>query len=64
MDIIHDPKRCASLGICEELAPMLFEVSEEGELLVLDPTPDASQYAAARAAAAGCPTGAITLSED
>lgn len=63
MEIAHDAKRCASLGICEELAPSLFEVSDDGELIVLDHFPDVAQQGAARAAAAGCPTGAITLIE-
>lgn len=64
MKIKHDPQRCAILGICEELAPSLFEVSEDGDLVVLNAHPDESQFDQARAAAAGCPTGAITVVED
>jgi ferredoxin len=50
--------------MCEDLAPLLFEVTEDGELVVRESHPDPAQWTAARAAAHACPTGAITLIED
>ena len=59
-----DRTTCTSLGICESLAPDVFEVGDDGELTVLlDPVP-ADQLDAARDAVAGCPTGALSLRDD
>lgn len=56
-----DRTACTALGICESLAPDVFEVGDDGELVVLsDPVP-ADQLDAVRDAVAGCPTGALTL---
>ncbi len=32
MRIVHDTSRCSSLGICEAIAPELFQVGNNGEL--------------------------------
>jgi ferredoxin len=56
-----DRTTCTALGICESLAPDVFEVGDDGELTVLrDPVPD-DQLDAVRDAVAGCPTGALTF---
>ena len=61
MRIRHDDARCASLGICETIAPTVFEVGEDGALRLLDPTPDESLRALVDEAVAACPTGALRL---
>lgn len=59
-----DFSRCTGLGICEAEAPDLFEVQDDGSLLVLVEQPDPSRRAAAEAAVAGCPTEALRIVED
>ncbi len=59
-----DFSRCTGLGICEAEAPDLFEVQDDGSLLLLVERPESSCRAAAEAAVAGCPTEAIRIVED
>jgi ferredoxin len=61
MRIVHDESRCASLGMCESVAPDLFEVGEDGVLRVLDPTPDQARRLLVEHAVAACPTGALSI---
>ena len=63
--IIHDRRKCQSLGVCEALAPALFELNDQAELVLLTSgeVSDA-QLGAARAAAAGCPNEALRLAEE
>ena len=63
MRILHDDARCASTGICESLAPDLFEIGADGALRLLDPSPAPGLQAVAVQAVAGCPTGALTLAD-
>jgi ferredoxin len=52
---------CASTGTCEMVAPDLFEITDDGDLVVLaDPVP-ADQVDAARKAARACPTRALKV---
>ena len=56
-----DRDRCTALGICESVAPDVFEVGDDGELTIrCDPVP-ADQLDAVPDAVAGCPTGALAL---
>ena len=61
MRIVLDQAKCSSLGMCEEVAPDLFEVGDDGALQVLDPAPGEDRRATCRAAVAACPTGALSL---
>ena len=61
MRIIHDESRCASLGLCEAVAPEVFEVGADGELRVLDPSPGEQLRALVEQAVAECPTGALSI---
>jgi ferredoxin len=61
MRIVHDESRCASLGMCEAVAPDLFEVGTDGALHVLDATPGEDRRALLEEAVAACPTGALRL---
>lgn len=62
VEVDHD--RCVGTGGCEALAPHLFEVGDDGVLVILQPEPGAADLPAVRAAVAGCPTRALTLHDD
>ncbi|WP_059020750.1 ferredoxin [Mycobacterium sp. M26] len=59
MKIRVDTTKCSGIGLCEMIAPDVFEIGEDGQSHVLaaagaDPSPVAE-------AASTCPTGAITV---
>jgi len=56
-----DRDRCASTGGCEALAPDVFEIDDDGELVVLRPEPEPDDLPDVRNAVAGCPTLALRL---
>lgn len=64
MRIVADYDKCSGLGMCEAEAPDLFEVQDDGSLLILDETPGSDQREAAEAACAACPTEALSLVDD
>jgi ferredoxin len=64
MRITVDRDKCTGLGMCEAEAPDLFEVQDDGSLLVLNEQPDDDQLEAARAAVESCPTEALRIVED
>ncbi|WKN61180.1 ferredoxin (plasmid) [Rhodococcus opacus] len=64
MKICVDRTKCTGLGICESLAPDIFEIDDAGGLLLLREDADASVIDDVRAAVEGCPTEALTLVED
>lgn len=64
MKITVDRTKCTALGICESVAPDLFEVQDDGSLTIMVDRPDAALQEAARDAVEGCPTGALFLEED
>lgn len=64
MRIVIDHGKCTGLGMCEAEAPDLFEVAEDGSLLLLQERPGADARDAAEAAIASCPTEALRIVED
>jgi ferredoxin len=64
MRIVVDRSRCTGLGMCEAEAPDLFEVQDDGTLLVLDESPGAAHRDAVQAAVEACPTEALSVVED
>lgn len=53
------------MGVCESLAPDVFELNDQAELVLLtDGEVSDAQLAKVRAAVGGCPTGALRLAED
>ena len=56
-----DRERCASTGGCEALAPAVFEVGDDGVLVVLQPEPAPADLPDVRAAVGACPTRALSL---
>lgn len=61
MQIILDRPRCEGHGLCEEAAPDLMHLDDEGDLVLDVETVDASQLDAARAAVRVCPVAALRL---
>ena len=61
MRIEVDRDRCAGTGGCEALAPGVFEIGDDGALVVLAPEPDEADLPDVRDAVAACPTRALTL---
>jgi ferredoxin len=55
-----DRDRCISSGVCEHLAPAVFELDDDGVLQVLQAEP--ADPAAAAEAVRQCPSGALQLS--
>jgi ferredoxin len=64
MRIVVDRDKCSALGICESLAPELFEVQDDGSLTILNERPEGELRTAARDAVDGCPTSALAITED
>ena len=56
-----DLERCVGAGACEALAPDLFEVSDEGTVVVLRPRPEGGDVRDAEEAVRQCPTQALQL---
>ena len=64
MRIDTDQDVCCGSGMCALTAPGVFDQREDdGIVVVLTPEPAKADYHAVRAAAAACPTSAITLVE-
>ncbi|MFI1952398.1 ferredoxin [Streptomyces xinghaiensis] len=62
MTLRIDRRRCAGSGLCAVQLPDVFDQSEEdGKVLLTTPEPGPRLAGAVRAAAARCPSGAITL---
>ncbi|GLX02887.1 ferredoxin [Microtetraspora sp. NBRC 16547] len=61
MKIVVDWNRCTGLGICESLAPGVFEVDDAGDLVLLSETVSDDDLEGVRQAIEGCPTEALRL---
>lgn len=64
MKIAVDRGKCTALGNCESLAPDYFEVGDDGELAVLREDVNDDQRALIEQAVAGCPTAALSVTDD
>jgi ferredoxin len=58
-----DRDLCASTGGCEAAAPDVFEIGDDGVLVVLRPEPGDADLPDVRNAVRSCPTRALTLHE-
>lgn len=58
-----DWDRCESNGICESMAPEVFEIDDEDLLQIADPTVTDSNRAAVERAVASCPKAALSIVE-
>lgn len=64
MKIKVDRDKCTGLGICESLAPDVFEVNDDGDLVLITDTVPEGQLDDVEEAVAGCPTEALSLETD
>lgn len=64
MKIVVDRTRCASIGMCEAIAPDLFEIGADGSLHILQNSevPEARR-ADIEQACLDCPTQALSIQE-
>ena len=58
-----DRDRCVGSGMCEALAPTVFEVDDDGVLAVLRPQPPEDDVPDVRTAVRACPTRALALAD-
>ncbi|TQN41618.1 ferredoxin [Blastococcus colisei] len=61
--IAVDRERCVGSGTCEVLAPDVFEVDDEGALVVHRPEPAGDEVDEVEDAVQACPTRALSLVE-
>lgn len=62
MRIIVDRPRCEGHGLCEEKAPTLMHLDDDGELVIdVEEVDDPADVAAANAAVRICPLAALRL---
>lgn len=58
-----DRERCVGSGTCEALASDVFEVDDDGVLVVHRPDPPDDELSDVREAVQACPTRALSLAE-
>ncbi|GAB2459830.1 ferredoxin [Xylanimonas ulmi] len=63
MRICVDRDRCTTLGVCEAAAPDVFEIDDEGTLVLKVTVVDEGNREAVEAAVDACPTEALRIEE-
>lgn len=63
MRVEIDRAKCSGMGICEAVAPKIFEVRDDGQTHLLVDHCDDEDIETVRAAVADCPTMALSLVE-
>lgn len=61
MRIVLDRARCEGHGLCEEAAPQLMHLDDEGELVLDREEVDEADAALAKAAVRVCPVAALRI---
>lgn len=61
MQISIEVDKCIGSGSCEMLAPEVFEVGDNGLVVLLDASPGSEMESKVRAAEESCPTQAIEV---
>ncbi|MGI5516189.1 ferredoxin [Streptomyces sp. CA-106131] len=61
MRIVLDRARCEGHGLCEEAAPQLMHLDDDGELVLDREEADQADAALANAAARVCPVAALRV---
>jgi ferredoxin len=61
MKVTVDFTKCTGLGICESMAPNIFEVDEDGKLVLLKDDVTDDELQSVEEAVAGCPTEALRI---
>jgi ferredoxin len=63
MKVIVDMDKCQDHGQCAFSAPEVFEINDDGKLVVLNDSPDESLRDSVEEAADVCPVQAITIED-
>lgn len=63
MRVVVDFSRCEANGLCMGIAPEVFDLNDDDELVVLQERPEESQRAAVEEAVRQCPRQAIAIEE-
>ncbi len=63
MRVVVDMNQCEANGLCMGIAPEVFDLTDDDELVILDEHPDESLRARVEEAVRQCPKQAISLVE-
>ncbi len=63
MRVVVDFNLCEANGVCMAVAPEVFELNDDDELLVLQEHPDEASRPEVEAAVRQCPRQAISIEE-
>ncbi|MBC6458343.1 ferredoxin [Actinomadura sp. HBU206391] len=63
MEVRVDPLVCEANGVCEGLAPEVFELDDDDVLHILQPNPPAALADRVRHAVRSCPKAALSVNE-
>jgi ferredoxin len=61
MKVVVDRSKCSSIGMCEAIAPDLFEIGPDGALHILQDDVSESRRADIEQACEDCPTQALSI---
>lgn len=64
MKPIVDPDLCIGCGLCEQTAPEVFQMADDGFARVIDDDPPAEAYEDVMASVELCPVAAISVTGD
>ncbi|MCH9732090.1 MAG: ferredoxin [Actinomycetia bacterium] len=63
MRIVVDRNKCSSIGMCEAVAPDIFEIGADGALTILVDEPGEDRRADLEMACTDCPTQALSIED-
>ncbi|SEM19160.1 ferredoxin [Rhodococcus maanshanensis] len=61
MEVKVDRDRCEANGVCVGIAPDIFDLTDDDELVITQPGDDADAVAKMEESVAQCPRAALTL---
>jgi ferredoxin len=64
MRVVVDKTKCASIGMCEAVAPDIFEIGANGALTILQENPSQERRDDVEMACTDCPTQALSIEEN
>ena len=64
MRVVVDMMQCEANGLCMGIAPEVFELTDDDELILLQEHPDESLRARVEEAVRQCPKQAISIDEE
>ena len=64
MKVVVDRTKCSSIGLCEAVAPDIFEVGPDGVMNILIEDISADRRGDLEQACENCPTQALSIVED